>query len=73
MSNKCKYDYGFEPYDVSQRIWKGINCAKPLSLVMTVFFLHHTKEEPRSRSGNKYISTAEIVYLLYNLISKNII
>ena len=29
MSNKCKYDYGFEPYDTQQKRWKGINCAKP--------------------------------------------
>lgn len=29
MSNKCEYDYGFEPYDREQRIWKGIDCANP--------------------------------------------
>lgn len=32
-TKKCKYDYGFEPADYNERIWKGIDCSDPFKIM----------------------------------------
>ena len=29
-TKKCKYDYGFDPTDYNELMWKGVDCSDPL-------------------------------------------